>query len=246
MGEAFWVSGGEYSFSPDEISDASRAQKAGEVLKKSLEQGNIKAAWVDEIHWYSNPLIKSLLVDATISRGFPPHIPVFVWERQALLDHFVADALARSILCDDRQLTCLGEVDGRGVSVMCLASHTAVGRYNLAPQACMAGRFSLPANGKLQASEALKVLQSEIEKRDIDAGEVACLAVEGDESVEDGSLGKLFPNAAILSRGTDTWTGAVYRVNALVNSLGKSEGRFGISISSSGRMSILVTLIEKV
>jgi hypothetical protein len=246
VNEAFWVAGSEYHFPAEEIPDVFQASRAADTLRKSLADGGIKQNWVDEIHWCLNTENRTFPPEEMVSLGFSPNTPIFVWARQDQLDHFLVHSIVRGIVSGDQNLVCLGEFDGRGISVICLASHTAVGRYNLDPQACIAARFALPVNIKLQSSEDLKVLQSEIEKRDIDVDAVACLAVIDSETTEVKNFGTAFPKAEFLSSNSASPAGAIYQVNALARAVDISKRRYGLLISVSKNDPSLVTLIEKV
>jgi hypothetical protein len=246
MSEAFWVAGAEYRFTPEDPKGAFVLQKAGAVLYECLSRAGIKPDWVDEIHWVFGFEVMPPANQSASVQNNPGFLPGFIWRPQDDLVHYLFHAIVRGILAEDLHLVCLCELDDRGVSVMCLASHTAVGRYNLNPCAGMAWRFALSLQMAGEQLDPWLDLKPRVQKSPIDPAAVACLAVVGAEGLAAENVDLAFPNAKRISREAESPAGIVSTVENLVHTLGKSRGQYGLLVSASKAGTILGTLFERI
>jgi hypothetical protein len=246
MNEVYWIAGAEMNTLPEQLTPPSNGQEADVLLGKLLKASGVKPGWVDEIHWYSDPVVDNLPQELILGEEFPCDIPTFGWAAQKGLDYYLFHSIVRAILAGDNHLVCFGQKEGSNISAMLLASPTAVGRYNLIPQGCLAIRLVFPANLSQKSKVFMQILRDRLTKNEIDPEKVTYLAMPGYDRPEENDIRQLFPEVTYIANDPEKPSGAVYQVNKLVRSLDTCKGCCGLLSGISQGRAILSTLIEKV
>lgn len=184
-----------------------------------LKQNHLRPAWINSIHTIGSALLPDLQ-----AAGFKQECVIYRWGEPSFSQQRILHAALRSILLGEAELSLiLVQSESRSAAVV-LASHLAVGRYNLFPQIGFEGFSAFNKNDSSLLDQVKTALDRQIEE----AGKTNALLLSELRSKRPVKKGSPFENAAWVA--ADEPPAGILDCCAVVDALISSRKKHGLAV----------------
>jgi len=204
-----------------------------------LKSERVQPRWIDEVIRITDNGAEDSLKVSGIGVG----VPQFNWASGQYSEHLFLQAACREIEVGERRLILLlSDSGGQRVGVL-LASPSAVGMYNLMPQAYLEEFFSL----RLPDAEVnvLEILSSELLKKGRKAAQVKALLLVQAQAKRPVKAETDFSGAAWVKQ-VNPAAGAISACRDLVQVLMEKKQANGLAVEVAADRQLFATWIERI
>lgn len=203
---AFWIAHTRQTNSPLDVS-------------AFFKQSHLRPAWINSIHTLGPVVLPDLQ-----AAGFKPECVIYRWGEPSFSQQRILHAALRSILLGDAELSLiLVQTKTRSAAVF-VASHLAVGRYNLFPQIAFEGFSAFNKNDSPLLDQVKTALDRQIEG----TGKTNALLLSGLTSKRPVKKGSSFENAAWVA--ADEPPSGIFDCCSVVDALVSSRKKHGLAV----------------
>lgn len=232
--ECYWISGLELEL-PEDVSPSEETDHILESIGSCTWSSGCKPGWVEEIHISAPGVLHSMLENR--APGEDINAPLIFHGSADTPPLFRLNAHVWSILSGERSLIIMVDVVGRRMGAALLASHLAVGRYNLMARARAAATLTL-------RESSLELLSAQLEKRGIRGSEVGVLAGVPSSRAPMEQSEPLFPQAVVMDN--QRHSGVVYKLNSMLRALEHQSGKYAVLYEIRPQIPALALAFEQV
>ena len=204
-----------------------------------LKSERVQPRWIDEVIRITDNGAEDSLIVSGIGVG----VPQINWASRLYSEHLFLQAACREIEVGERRLILLLSDSGGQRAGVLLASPSAVGMYNLMPQAYLEELFSL----RLPDADAqvLEILSSELLKKERKAAQVKALLLVQAQAKRPVKAETDFSGAAWV-KPVNPAAGSLSACHDLVQALMGKKQANGLAVEVAADRQLFATWIERI
>ncbi len=186
-----------------------------------LNQSHLRPAWINSIHTLGSAALPDLQ-----AAGFKRECVIYPWGEPSFSQQRILHAALRSILLGEVELLLILVQSKDSSAAVIIASHLAVGRYNLFPQIAFEGFSAFNKND----SSLLEQVKTALDRKIEGAGKTNALLLSGVGSKRPVKKGGPFENAAWVA--ADEPPAGILDCCAVVDAMVSSRKNHGLAVEA--------------